>query len=242
MARLALILSLLCLGLYPQVVACGTPVAGGVRVHGPAGVKAAPRLTTRLVERAKYGDTDIGFKPGGEGYPAVGPTGFEVVAGGGVVVADHVHGTLVQVQSGRAKVLKAYPPAKGLPFDESTPGDLPVATAVSGQEFELTSVGEKVPITRVDMGRPLAGARVLGVDHSKRVFVLVETFEKLGEPAVQRTVLVFSVTGDLLGTSRIQFQQAAPVLREFFVTPAGELIHMRVGVEEVSFVALEMRP
>jgi hypothetical protein len=97
--RYFMVISMLWVGLYPQMISCGTPRTADrtVRVDDAASCEFVETLELEI----PYGESadTLGFTPAGDEQEARGPNMFQVAEDGRLLVRDPVRGKLFAVEA-----------------------------------------------------------------------------------------------------------------------------------------------
>ncbi len=94
---------------------------------------------------------------------------------------------------------------------------------------------------QVEIGGPLASMRIIGVNTSDDVFMLVERFRKRGSVEVDRQVVVVDRQGRVRATRDVVGTPALALDRDFTLGADGSLHRMIPGATGVTFVRWEVR-
>jgi hypothetical protein len=245
--RYLTIISLLWVGLYPQLISCGTPRSADrtVRLDDPASAE----FVTTLALEIPYGETadTFGYIPAGDEQEARGPNSFLLADDGKIQVRDPVRGVLFAFDpaAGATPKLETIAqlgprPDQVLLGPDSAPAARVIKTSAETGEviFERADEPRRVEI---DVGGPLASLRLLGVDRGGRALVLVERFRELGQLAVDRELLAVGPEAGLVARRALDDAPAVPPLREFFLADDG-LYRMVAGERAVVFTRYEVQP
>jgi len=111
----------------------------------------------------------------------------------------------------------------------------------NAEAFRVTAAPSGDSI-QIEIGGPLASVRLLGVNATGDVFVVVERFVKRGQLAVTRQVLVLSPTGVLKARLEVLGEPTLHPERELVLGPDGALHRMVPGDKAVSFQRWEVQP
>ena len=96
MARYLTIICLLWVGLYPQLISCGTARTADRTVRTDDPVAAQFAVTLEIEIPYGEGEDSLGFTPAGNEQEARGPNSFQVADDGKVLVRDPVRGKLFE--------------------------------------------------------------------------------------------------------------------------------------------------
>ena len=247
MLRYLMIISMLWVGLYPQMISCGTPRTAerSVRVDDAA----TSELVVTLELEIPYGESadTLGFTPAGDEHEARGPNMFQVADGGQLLVSDPVRGKLfaIETAAGGDPVLEPVATLGPRPRPELMGPDCASAARARKTSAEhgevIFELADGPHAVEIDASGPLASLRVLGVDRAGRAIVLLERFRELGELAVDRELLAIDPADGLVARREIADAPVVPPLREF-VFRDGALYRMVAGDTAVVFTRYEVRP
>jgi hypothetical protein len=245
--RYLMIISLLWVGLYPQLISCGTPRTADRTVRTDDPVAAAFAVTLEV--EIPYGETpdSLGFTPAGDERQARGPDSFRVADDGRILVRDPVRGKLFAFDPGAGGSPALEAVADLGPRPDPSLLDPPRADGArvvktSGETGEV--VFESADGTRkveLDAAGPLASLRLLGIDPAGRAIVLLERFRELGRLAVDRELLAVDPQTGLVARRPIDGAPTVPPLREFLLV-GGALFRMVAGETAVVFTRYEVQP
>jgi len=242
-----MVISMLWVGLYPQLISCGTPHTAERTVRVDDAAPSELALTLEL--EIPYGESadTLGFVPAGDEHEARGPNMFQVADGDKLLVSDPVRGKLfaVEITAGGEAVLETIATLGPRPRPElMEPDCAPAARArkISAEQGEVIfELADGPRAVEIDAAGPLASLRVLGVDRAGRAVVLLERFLELGKLAVDRELLAIDPAAGLVARRAIADAPVVPPLREF-VFKGSALYRMVAGDTSVVFTRFEVRP
>ncbi len=241
------IAALLGLSLFPFSILCGTPIVPGERVIHPHDATIAKQLKETDRIAVVYGESSIGYRRGYGEMQAQGPSAFEVGPDGVILVADKVNRRFVRVEpmaSHGAKIRTEGALDRSHPMlSRSKMAEQDTRVRKLGAETGAVDFGRRPEDrVRIELGRPLASLRLVGVDGDGRAFVLVEQYRQLGKIAVDRWIMIVSNQGEVVAKRKMEGVSAVPVVREFFVTASGALYRMLPASDRVVFFRFEVKP